>query len=71
MFTPHYARPLMRTVTKGAVLREAPSDDASRIAQLVEGEEFAWLDTTAGWSWGYRRADHRVGYLRAECLLHP
>lgn len=35
---------------------------------MAEGDEFALLDVTGGWAWGYRRSDHKVGYLRAEAL---
>jgi dipeptidyl peptidase-like protein len=35
---------------------------------MVAGEEFALLDVTGGWAWGYRRKDHKVGYLRVEAL---
>jgi hypothetical protein len=23
---------------------------------------------TGCWAWGYRRSDHRVGYIKADCL---
>jgi hypothetical protein len=35
---------------------------------MKPGEEFALLDVTGGWAWGYRRSDHLVGYLPAEAL---
>ncbi|HEX8535388.1 MAG TPA: SH3 domain-containing protein, partial [Allosphingosinicella sp.] len=34
------------------------------------GDEFAVLDITGGWAWGYRRLDHHVGYVPTD-LLEP
>jgi hypothetical protein len=68
LFAPHYARPVTRVCKVGTVVRSAPSEDADVIYAMAAGEEFALLDTTGGWAWGYRRKDHRVGYLRAEAL---
>lgn len=67
MFAPHYARPAMVKV-RGGTLRATPVDDGEAIAELEQGEDFALLDTTGGWAWGYRRSDHRVGYLSADHL---
>jgi hypothetical protein len=64
----HYAEPVERTLLTGAALREAPSDEAETVGELQKGEVFALLDDSLGWSWGYRQADDRVGYVRSEAL---
>jgi hypothetical protein len=33
------------------------------VGTLAPGDEFAVLDVSGGWAWGYKRADHRVGYV--------
>ena len=68
LFAPHYVRPVTRVCKGGTMVRSAPSEDAEAIYEIATGEEFALLDTTGGWAWGYRRRDHKVGYLRAEAL---
>jgi len=35
---------------------------------MAPDEEFAMLDVTGCWAWGYRRSDHLVGYVKADCL---
>jgi hypothetical protein len=54
-----------------AMVRRAPADDADAVSQLLPGEEFAVLDITSGWAWGYCRLDHRVGYVEAIALADP
>lgn len=54
-----------------AFVRDGPSDAAAAVSQLLPGEEFAVLDITAGWAWGYCMADHRVGYVEAIDLSEP
>ncbi|MGE5721441.1 MAG: hypothetical protein ACM3YM_03190 [Sphingomonadales bacterium] len=54
-----------------APVHAEPSEGSELLFELAPGGEFALLDVTAGWAWGYRRSDHRVGYLRAELLDHP
>jgi hypothetical protein len=72
LFAPHYARPLIRACGLiPAPLRAGPSDGAEMVSELLPGEEFAVLDITAGWAWGYGRADHRVGYVEAIELVEP
>ena len=48
-----------------------PSDTSEAVTELLPGEEFAVLDITAGWAWGYCGADHRVGYIEAIELVDP
>ena len=69
LFAPHYARPVIREAGEEArSLLAAPTEDAEVVAQLQPGEEFALLDTTGGWAWGYRVRDHVVGYVPADRL---
>lgn len=53
------------------MVRSAPGDEADAVSQLLPGEEFAVLDITAGWAWGYCRLDRRVGYVEAIELAEP
>ena len=64
----HYADPLERRVTRAAVLRDGPSDDAAALGDLKAGAPFAMLDNSLRWAWGYAGADRRVGYVRSEAL---
>ncbi|HEX2763109.1 MAG TPA: NlpC/P60 family protein [Allosphingosinicella sp.] len=52
-------------------MSDEPSESASAVSQLLPGEEFAVLDVTAGWAWGYCALDHRVGYVAAIHLTDP
>jgi hypothetical protein len=47
----------------------APSDLSEERFEMQPGEEFALLDVTGCWAWGYRRSDHRVGYILADKLI--
>jgi hypothetical protein len=72
LFAPHYAKALIRACGMiQTLVREEPSDSAAAVSELLPGEEFAVLDITAGWAWGYCRADHRVGYVEAIELTDP
>ena len=41
------------------------------VSELLPGEEFAVLEYSGGWAWGYCVADHRVGYVEAIELTEP
>jgi hypothetical protein len=72
LFAPHYARPVMRTCgPRPAAVRTAPSEEAEQVSMLQPGEEFAVLDVAGDWAWGYRRADHHVGYVATAELDAP
>ncbi|MDT9597835.1 C40 family peptidase [Sphingosinicella rhizophila] len=72
LFAPHYARPMTRSCgLLPAPLRASPSDTAETISELLPGEEFAVVDVTGHWAWGYCRADHKVGYVEAIALADP
>lgn len=68
LFAPHYARPVTRVCKVRTQLRSGPSKEVETLLEMAAGEEFALLDITGGWAWGYRRSDHRVGYLPADSL---
>jgi hypothetical protein len=47
-------------------------DESSEIvAELRPGDEFAVLDMSGDWTWGYRRLDHHVGYVPQSVLVRP
>jgi cell wall-associated NlpC family hydrolase len=70
LFAPHYARPMMRSCgMMPATLRAAPSDTGEAISELLPGEEFAVIDVTGHWAWGYCRSDHYVGYVEVIALV--
>ena len=69
LFAPHYVRPVTRLCGPTGADVFAAADAGSEIRYRMDpGEEFALLDVTGQWAWGYRRADHLVGYVRADLL---
>ena len=66
-FAPHYAGAVIWQILREAPLREQAGSDAAR-GILHPGEQFALLDLTGGWAWGYRVSDHLVGYVEASAL---
>ena len=72
LFAPHYARPLMRSCgSRPTFVYAAPSDQGQPSSELLPGEEFAVLEISGHWAWGYCRADHYVGYVEAIALVEP
>jgi cell wall-associated NlpC family hydrolase len=70
LFAPHYARPQMKSCgTRPAFVYPSPSTDAPISSELLPGEEFAVLEISGGWAWGYCRHDHYVGYVEAIELV--
>lgn len=67
-FAPHYARAVPYRLRAAAMLLASPAADAASVAQLAAGTEFALLDITGGWAWGYAVASHMVGYLPADSI---
>lgn len=53
------------------MLRAKPSASAGGVSQILHGEEFAVLDISGGWAWGYSVHDHYVGYVEANRLGDP
>jgi hypothetical protein len=64
----HYAQPVARVIAVKTPLREAPSDQAPVIGELVPGDPLAMLDLSLGWAWGYAGEDRRVGYVKGDAL---
>lgn len=52
-----------------AAVRDTPDDSSAMVSELLPGEDFAVLDLTSGWAWGYCVSDHRVGYVEAIELV--
>lgn len=70
-FAPHYAAPMMQSVVETTTLRAGQAADTEMLAPMLPGEGFALLDVTGGVAWGYRLADHLVGYCPASALGSP
>jgi hypothetical protein len=48
--------------------RDAPSEGAAVVRELLPGDPFLMLDDSMGWAWGYAGEDKRVGYVRSEAV---
>ena len=59
---------MIRAATAQTCVRAKPAEQADVVCALAPGEEFAVLDIVGDWAWGYRRADHLVGYVLAGCI---
>ncbi len=69
LFAPHYAAPMMRSCSApSAMMRAAPQPGAEAVSQILGGEDFAVLDITGDWAWGYAVQDHYVGYVQTSAL---
>jgi hypothetical protein len=64
----HYAEPIERTIIADTLLRDAPSEGAEVVRELLPGDPFLLLDDSVGWAWGYAGEDKRVGYVRSEAV---
>jgi hypothetical protein len=64
----HYAEPIDRKVEAATVLRSEPSDDGEVVRELRAGDQFALLDDSLGWAWGYAGEERRVGYVKSGDL---
>jgi cell wall-associated NlpC family hydrolase len=70
LFAPHYARPLIKGCgTRPAFVYPKPAADDHPSSELLPGEEFAVLEISGRWAWGYCRLDHYVGYVEAIALV--
>jgi len=67
-FAPHYAVPESWSCVSATALLTAPSATAVGIGQLAPGEQFAVLEISGDYAWGYREQDSRVGYVAAGAL---
>jgi uncharacterized protein YgiM (DUF1202 family) len=60
---------MIRTAGADAtVVRAEASERSEVVSELKPGDEFAVLDISGGWAWGYRRLNHHVGYVPADQL---
>lgn len=69
LFAPHYAVPMIRScIVPSAMIRELPDDDATGTSELIYGEDFAVLDVSGKWAWGYTVHDDYLGYVEMASL---
>ena len=69
LMAPHYARPMIRQAAVSATsILAKPQDGSEIVSELAPGDDFAVLDLSGGWAWGYRRLNHHVGYVREADL---
>jgi hypothetical protein len=69
VFAPHYARPqLCHCAIPSATLYDKAGNEARAASQLLRGDDFAVIDVSGGWAWGYSLHDRYVGYVRADAL---
>ncbi|WP_059152151.1 hypothetical protein [Novosphingobium barchaimii] len=62
-FVPHYAAPMPRALTAGAVLRAAGRNDGEPVMDLPAAATFNVLDIAGNWAWGQLGEDGPVGYV--------
>ncbi len=67
-FAPHYARAVPYRLRQAASLLASPAADAAVVVQLAAGADFALLDITGAWGWGYCINTHAVGYLPVDSI---
>ncbi|MFM5913261.1 hypothetical protein D5I55_17050 [Chakrabartia godavariana] len=69
LFVPHYARPMeMVCTTAGVSIHEGADVDSAVVAPLDAGAAFLVVDMAGDWAWGFRKADHLVGYVPKAVL---
>lgn len=52
-------------------MRDRADEEAVAVSELLPGEEFAVIEYSNGWAWGFSVADHRIGYVEAIGLTGP
>jgi hypothetical protein len=67
-FAPHYAKPAPWQAKTDAIVRDSAKADGAERARLAAGDDFALLDITGGWAWGYTAEGHVVGYVEAALI---
>lgn len=65
-FSPHYAMPAAWVALRDTFLLASNSKDAECRMALAPGAQFALLDLTGDWGWGYVLDGHIVGYVARE-----
>ena len=69
LFVPHYAQPMEMTCSVESVaLLATPDASAVPVGDLTQGAIFKVVDIAGGWAWGFRAADHLVGYVALTAL---
>lgn len=69
LFAPHYAVPLIRSCIVPSVMMHQLADaDSPVISELIHGEDFAILDISGKWAWGYSVHDDYLGYVETGAL---
>lgn len=69
LFAPHYAVPMIRSCTVPSVMMHQLADaDSAVISELIHGEDFAILDISGKWAWGYSVHDDYLGYVEMAAL---
>jgi hypothetical protein len=71
VFAPHYAAPLLRTISTPASLRESKDHDSERLTTLEPGEVFEVLELAGDNAWGKAVTQGLVGYIDATALADP
>ncbi len=62
-FAPHYAEPVLCVAVQAVEVRSLPAADSAVRTLLATDDQFALLDLSGGWAWGYAVAGHIVGYV--------
>jgi hypothetical protein len=69
LFAPHYAVPMIRScIVPSAMMHEQSDGDSTGISELIYGEDFAVLDVSGIWAWGYTVHDDYLGYVELSAL---
>ncbi len=68
MIASHYAEPVDRLLVTRATLRAEASEAAPALSELKAGTNFALLDDSRGWAWGYAGDEGLVGYVPSSAL---
>jgi NlpC/P60 family/Bacterial dipeptidyl-peptidase Sh3 domain len=69
LFAPHYSVPLIRScIVPSAAMHEQADGDSTGISELIYGEDFAVLDVSGQWAWGYTVHDDYLGYVDLAAL---
>lgn len=69
LFAPHYAVPMIRSCTvPSAMMHQLADAESPVISELIHGEDFAILDISGKWAWGYSVHDDYLGYVETTAL---
>lgn len=71
VFAPHYAAPMVRTLSATAELRSSAAVDSEILASLAIGDTFEVLELAGNHAWGVAPGAGLVGYIPAAVLADP